>query len=146
MYAFNLEAEQVWDPNRHVEKILETIGGGDVTVACWEPGQCSPHHCHPEATEIYFCYTGGGRMRTPDSVIEVVPGSFVVHPPGELHEYENGPARSLLFRVRYGNDMRYHSVAWRARSDWKQPPEDAAYFATLPSARLSVEELAPRPS
>jgi len=76
MYAFNLEAEQVWDPNRHVEKILKTISGGDVTVACWEPGQCSPHHCHPEATEIYFCYTGGGTMRTPDSVTEVVPGSF----------------------------------------------------------------------
>jgi quercetin dioxygenase-like cupin family protein len=134
MYAFNLETEQVWDPERHVEKILETIGGGDVTIACWEPGQCSPHHCHPEATEIYFCYTGGGTMRTPDSVIEVVPGSFVVHPPGELHEYENGPARSLLFRVRYGNDMRYHSVAWRGQSGWQQSPEDAAYFAALSSA------------
>ncbi|MDT5002304.1 MAG: hypothetical protein QOK12_4409 [Mycobacterium sp.] len=134
MYAFNLEAEQVWNPERHVEKILETISGGDVTVACWEPGQCSPHHCHPEATEIYFCFTGGGTMRTPDSVTEVVPGSFVVHPPGELHEFENGPARSMLFRVRYGNDMRYHSVAWRGQAAWKQSSEDAAYFAASSSA------------
>jgi len=30
--------------------------------------------------------------------------------------------------------MRYHSVAWRGRPGWKQPPEDAAHFATLSSA------------
>jgi len=28
-----------------------------------------------------------------------------VHPPGEVHEYENGAARTMLFRVRYGTDM-----------------------------------------
>ena len=36
---------------------------GDYTVACWEPGQISPNHCHPHATEIYFCFTGGGVSR-----------------------------------------------------------------------------------
>ena len=41
------------------------IADGDVTVACWEPGQISPYHCHPFATEIYFCFSGGGTMRTP---------------------------------------------------------------------------------
>ena len=39
-------------------------------------------------------------VRTGDNLetIAIVPGSFVVHPPGELHEYINGPARTLLFR------------------------------------------------
>ncbi|MBO6784934.1 MAG: cupin domain-containing protein, partial [Alphaproteobacteria bacterium] len=96
MIAFDLAEEQEWNPQRHVEKILDTVAEGDVTVACWEPGQTSPNHCHPNATEIYFCYTGGGTMRTPDQTIEVKPGAFIVHPPGELHEYENGPERSLL--------------------------------------------------
>ena len=45
-----------------------------------EPGQVSPYHCHPNCTEIYFCYEGGGTMRTPGETIPVVPGSFVVHP------------------------------------------------------------------
>jgi len=58
MHVFNLLAEQEWDPKRHVEKVLGEIGEGDVTVACWEPGQISPNHCHPEATEIYFCFQG----------------------------------------------------------------------------------------
>ena len=105
MEAFNLSKEQQWDPKKHVEKILGEVEDGDYTVACWEPGQISPNHCHPHATEIYFCFSGGGKMRTPKETIDVVPGSFVVHPPGEVHEYINGPQRTLLFRVRYGSDM-----------------------------------------
>ncbi|MEK9708082.1 MAG: cupin domain-containing protein, partial [Alphaproteobacteria bacterium] len=60
MLAYDLEVEKIFDPKKHVEKILDTVEDGDVTVACWEPGQTSPDHCHPECTEIYFCWQGGG--------------------------------------------------------------------------------------
>src|SRR5438477_2751968 len=113
MHVFSLQHEQQFDPRKHVEKILGEIGGGDVTVACWEPGQVSPYHCHPNATEIYFCFEGGGEMRTPEQAVPVTPGSFVVHPPGELHEYVNGSQRTLLFRVRYGDDMSSRTVRWK---------------------------------
>jgi quercetin dioxygenase-like cupin family protein len=132
MQVFDLGREQEWNPQRHVEKILGRIADGDVTVACWEPGQVSPYHCHPEATEIYFCWSGGGTMRTPRESVPVVPGSFVVHPPGEVHEYANGPERSLLFRVRYGADMRAHHVEWRGRDGWMQSADDAAYYRQHP--------------
>ena len=105
MLVFNLLDEQEFAPERHVEKILGRVADGDVTLACWEPGQVSPYHCHPRATEIYFCFQGGGTMLTPAQRVEVRPGAFVVHPPGELHEFNNGPDRTLLFRVRYGPDM-----------------------------------------
>jgi quercetin dioxygenase-like cupin family protein len=132
MHVFNLGQEQEWDPQKHVEKVLGRIEEGDVSVACWEPGQCSPNHCHPEATEVYFCFSGGGTMRTPAQTVEVVPGSFVVHPHGELHEYENGRERTLLFRVRYGRDMRYHTVHWRGQPGWAQSADDRAYFQAHP--------------
>jgi quercetin dioxygenase-like cupin family protein len=132
MHVFDLGREQEWNPAHHVEKILGRVADGDVTVACWEPGQVSPYHCHPDATEIYFCWSGGGVMRTPTQTVEVVPGSFVVHPPGEVHEYENGKARSLLFRVRYGRDMRAHHCAWRGRQGWTQSAEDAEYYRRNP--------------
>jgi quercetin dioxygenase-like cupin family protein len=132
MHVFDLHQEQEFDPKRHVEKILGEIGEGDVTVACWEPGQISPYHCHPHATAIYFCFTGGGTMRTPDETVEITPGSFVVHPAGEAHEYENGRERTLLFRVRYGADMRAHHIAWRGKPDWKQRRDDAEYFRAHP--------------
>src|SRR6516165_5702761 len=90
MQVFNLKAEQAFNPKKHMERVLGRVGEGDVTIACWEPGQTSPYHCHPNATEIYFCFEGGGTMRTPTETIDIVPGSFVVHPRGELHEYANG--------------------------------------------------------
>ena len=105
MDYFHLVEEQEFDPERHVEKILAAHPDGDVSVACWEPGQVSPDHAHPEATEIYFCFSGGGTMRTDDTEVAVTPGSFVVHPRGEFHQYVNGDQRTLLFRVRYGDDM-----------------------------------------
>ena len=134
MQVFSLVAQQEFDPKRHVEKILGTIGEGDVTVACWEPGQISPYHCHPYATEIYFCFQGGGTMNTPRGNVEVTPGSFVVHPAGELHEYANGHERTLLFRVRYGTDMVARHMCWRGRPDWTQRPEDSEYFRRNPVA------------
>jgi quercetin dioxygenase-like cupin family protein len=136
MHVFDLVAEQEFSPNKHVEKILGRIADGDVTVACWEPGQISPYHCHPDATEIYFCFQGGGVMRTPEQEVAVRPGSFVVHPPGELHEFANGPERTLLFRVRYGKDMRAHHFDWRGNRQWRQSAEDAEYFRRNPPARL----------
>ena len=122
MHVFSVTGEAEFNPKKHVEKILGTIEDGDVTVACWEPGQISPNHCHPHATEIYFCFEGGGTMRTPGQTIAVAPGAFVVHPPGEVHEYENGPQRTLLFRVRYGSDMvsRHVDMARPSRLDAKR--------------------------
>jgi hypothetical protein len=61
-----------------------------------------------------------------------------VHPPGELHEYENGRERTLLFRVRYGEDMLAHHVAWRGNPNFKQRPEDAEYFRHVGSVPTSA--------
>ncbi|HEV2301285.1 MAG TPA: cupin domain-containing protein [Stellaceae bacterium] len=129
MLSFNLEAEAGFDPEKHVERVLGQVGEGDVTIACWEPGQTSPYHCHPAATEIYFCFSGGGVMKTPEETIPVRPGSFVVHPPGELHEYANGAARTLLFRVRYGADMAGRTKEWPNNPRWSPRPQDTEYFA-----------------
>src|ERR1051325_1865812 len=87
MHCFNLKKEEKFDPKKHVERVLGRVEDGDVTVACWEPGQTSPYHCHPHATEIYFCFEGGGTMKTPTQTVTVTPGSFVVHPPGRSEEH-----------------------------------------------------------
>jgi quercetin dioxygenase-like cupin family protein len=135
MHAFSMVSEAEFDRKQHVEKILGRIEQGDVTVACWEPGQISPYHCHPHATEIYFCFEGGGTMRTPKETVAVKPGAFVVHPPGEVHEYANGPQRTLLFRVRYGSDMAARHADWRGRQGWTQSAGDAEYYRLNPLSR-----------
>ena len=113
MQVFNLAREATFDPQKHVEKILGKVEDGDVT-------------------EIYFCFEGGGTMRTPVADVAVVPGAFVVHPPGEVHEYANGPQRTLLFRVRYGTDMAARHLDWRGRANWKQSAEDTEYYRLNP--------------
>ena len=128
MLVFKLDEEQAWNSEHHVEKILDQIGGGDISIACWEPGQVSPYHCHPDATEIYLCISGRGTMRTAARSVDITAGSFVVHPPGELHEFSNGAQRTTLFRVRYGASMRAHHFEWRGNPGWKQSPADAEYF------------------
>jgi quercetin dioxygenase-like cupin family protein len=132
MLIFDLEKEQTWNPEHHVEKVLGKVSGGDATIACWEPGQISPNHCHPNSTEIYFCYQGGGQMRTAERTVDIIPGSFVVHPPGELHEYINGPKRTMLFRVRYGTSYESRKTANRGQAGWTQDAEDTAFFKANP--------------
>jgi quercetin dioxygenase-like cupin family protein len=129
VHTFDLEVEQEWQSQRHVEKVLGREGGGDFTVACWEPGQISPYHCHPYAIEIYFCFTGRGTMYTPETSVEVRPGMFCVHPAGELHEYVNGSARTMLYRVRYGEDLVSRSIGWRGHPERALTAESIAYFA-----------------
>jgi len=73
-------------------------------------------------------------MRTPNETIEIGPGTFIVHPRGELHEYANGPQRTLLFRVRYGGEMSGRTKEWPSNSDWRPRPEDIAYFGCNPGA------------
>ncbi len=135
MDVFSLQVEQEFDAKKHVEKILGEIGGGDVTVACWEPGQISPYHCHPHATEIYFCYTGGGTMRTPETTVDVKPGAFVVASAGRgATNTSMGPNGPSCSASRRGSDMASRHVEWRGHPDWKQRPEDAEYYRRHPIA------------
>jgi hypothetical protein len=55
-----------------------------------------------------------------------------VHPAGEVHEYENGSDRAMLFRVRYGSDMLSRHWLWRGNSDWTQSADDADYYRRHP--------------
>src|ERR1700747_2676740 len=132
MHVFSVTGEAEFNPKKHVEKILGRIADGDVTVACWEPGQISPYHCHPHATEIYFFFSGGRAARTRKPIVRRTRGSSVVHPPGDLHKYATGPQRTLLFRVRYGADMLTRRMDWRGNPAFKQSPQDAEYFRQNP--------------
>ena len=71
-------------------------------------------------------------MRTPTGTVDVVPGSFCVHPPGEVHEYLNGPQRTMLFRVRHGTDMASRHLEWPSNPEFKQSAEDAKYYRNNP--------------
>ncbi|MFC1491065.1 cupin domain-containing protein [Nitrospinota bacterium] len=122
MNIIDLNKEQEYDSKRHVGKRLGSFEEGIVAVDCWEPGQIGPFHAHHDATEINFCFQGGGTMTTDEGKEVMTPGSFVIHPHGEFHEFENGPERTLIFRLRLGDDTKTSRREWRGNPDWK--PED----------------------
>jgi quercetin dioxygenase-like cupin family protein len=134
--AFVLADVERWDAKKHVERILGKVGDGDYIIACWEPGQISPHHSHPDCTEIYLCLSGGGTMNVPGRSIDIIPGAFLVHPPGELHEFVNGDSHSDSFRVRYGGPKTTRIKEWQGNSEWKPTSEDIAYFEKYPRGEV----------
>ena len=129
MQVFDLGKEQVFNPERHVEKVLGRIAEGDVTIACWEPGRPVPTICIPTPPRSISASQGGGVMRTPDATVDITPGSFVVHPPGELHEYTNGagPHDPVPRALRRGFLDPHQGLA--EQSGLAGAAEDAAFFA-----------------
>ena len=127
MHAFNLKAEEKFDPKKHVERVLGRVAEGDVTVACWEPGQTSPYHCHPHATEIYFCFEGGGTMKTPDETVAVVPArSSCIRRANCMNG--TGPAAHAAVPGPLRRRMSGRTKEWPSNPDWSPRPEDAEYF------------------
>jgi hypothetical protein len=110
MYVFNLKAEQAFDPKKHMERVLGRVGEGDVTVACWEPGQTSPYHCHPGATEIYFCFEGGGKMRTPTETIEFQRTATHLAVPRALRRRDVRPHQGMAEQPRLEAARRGHRI------------------------------------
>ena len=70
-------------------------------------------------------------FKTENGTVDVFPGAFIVHPPGELHEYINGPERTMLFRVRYGKDMESRVKDWPSNPSWQANESDKEYFQDL---------------
>jgi hypothetical protein len=87
----------------------------------------------PPCVEV-LRFEGGGIMRTPSETIALEAGSFVVHPRGELHEYINGPQRTLLFRVRYGDEMSGRTKEWPSNPQWRPRPADIEFFESNPTS------------
>jgi len=128
MYAFSLTTEPQFDPKKHVERVARHQRRRGCHDRLLGTGPDEPLSLPPDATEIYFCFEGGGTMRTPSETIALEPGTFVIHPRGELHEYANGPVRTLLFRVRYGREMSGRTKEWPSNPNWTARPEDLEYF------------------
>ena len=77
---------------------------------------------------LYFCFEGGGTMKTPSETVEVKPGSFVVHPPGELHEWITGPRARSCSACATATNMAGRTKEWPSNPDWRPRPEDVEYF------------------
>ena len=105
MEVIDLKAAQEFSPHRHVHKSLTETPRSDITIACWEPGQTSPIHCHPGADEIYHVMEGRGLFSDGRTERRLGPGDTVIFPAGEVHQVTS-LTRMVLYRVQAGGDRK----------------------------------------
>jgi mannose-6-phosphate isomerase-like protein (cupin superfamily) len=68
----------------------------DVTVAyeVWDPGGAQPPNTHPSSVETFWFLRGEGVATCDGRDVAVSAGSFLVLPPGSVHQVRNtGPGR-----------------------------------------------------
>lgn len=103
MEFVDLKAAEEYSPAHHVHKSLTQTERSDITIACWEPGQTSPIHCHPGADEIYHVVSGEGLFRDGRTEKKLGPGGTVLFPAGDVHQV-HALTRMVLYRVQAGAD------------------------------------------
>ena len=133
MHAFNLVKEQEWDPKKHVEKVLAELVGRRLHRRLLGARPDQPAPLPPALHRDLFLLRG----RRQDAHAEgndrrACRARSCVHPPGEVHEYINGPKRTMLFRVRHGTDMSSRHIEWRGHPEFQQSARDAEYYRLHP--------------
>lgn len=93
---------------------------------CYEPGQFTPVHTHPDDDEIVFCVEGRGRITFEGlDDVALAPGSLVVLPAGIAHGIEAAADSRMV--VIYVIDADYTST---------RPKEQTGAAIALPGERV----------
>jgi quercetin dioxygenase-like cupin family protein len=76
---------------------------------CYEPGQITPLHIHPDDDEVVFCVEGRGAVTFEErDDVPLLPGTLVSLPAGLAHRIEAAPDSRMV--VVYTTNAGYTSV------------------------------------
>lgn len=114
MEILDLKKAEQFSPEHHIHLTLSQSPLCAVSIACWEPGQVSPIHSHPEADEIYHVLEGEGVFLDGKTEQRLGPRGTVVFAAGEVHQVRS-LTRMVLYRIQAGPDRTAVSFeAWPA--------------------------------
>jgi len=124
--AVNVNDLKRYAPEARVNQPLLSSKDLVTRMNCYEPGQVTPLHIHPDDDEVVFCVEGRGAVTFEDrDAVPMVPGTLVSLPAGLAHRLEAAPdSRMVLI---YTTNAGYTSV--------RPHPESAATGARLPGER-----------
>ena len=82
---------------------------------CYEPGQVTPLHLHPDDDEVVFCVEGRGAVTFEErDAVPLAPGAIVNLPAGLAHRIEAAPDSRMV--VVYWAHAKYTSVRPHAQA------------------------------
>ena len=86
---------------------------------CYEPGQMTPLHLHPDHDEVVFCIEGRGAVTFPErAAVSMEPGIVVNLPAGLAHRIEAAPDSRMV--VVYWAPAQYTSVRLHGETGYSE--------------------------
>lgn len=67
-----------------------------VSQALFKPGTLVALHSHPDMYELFVCVSGRGTIQINGLDHDLIPGSFVLCEPGEVHAIANSANETLV--------------------------------------------------
>ena len=107
--AVNINDLKRYAPEARVNQPLLSSKDLVTRMNCYEPGQITPLHIHPDHDEVVFCVEGRGAVTFEEREdVPMVPGSLVSLPAGLAHRIEAAPDSRLV--VIYTTSAGYTSI------------------------------------
>ena len=95
--VFDLHALKAFAPDKRVRKMLFKSDQLWSEIACYEPGQSTVMHVHPNEEEAIFVVEGTAHMSIDGEEVVVPAGSIVKFPNAVHHDVRNpGPDRCVI--------------------------------------------------
>ena len=113
--SLNINDLKRYAPDARVNQPLLESKDFVTRMNCYEPGQVTPFHVHPNDDEVIYCVEGRGAITFADRpAVPIVPGSLISLPAGLPHGIEAAPDSRMV--VIYTTNAGYTSVRPEGRS------------------------------
>jgi quercetin dioxygenase-like cupin family protein len=107
--ALNINDIKRYSPEARVNQPVLTSKDIVTRMNCYEPGQVTPFHVHPDDDEVVLCVEGRGAVTFENrEAVPLTPGAIVNLPAGLGHGIEAAPDSRMV--VLYWASARYTSV------------------------------------
>ena len=107
--AVNINDLKRYSPEARTNQPVVTSKDMVTRMNCYEPGQITPLHMHPDDDEIVFCVEGRGALTFEErDDVPLLPGTIACLPAGLAHRIEAAPDSRMV--VVYWVNAHYTSV------------------------------------
>lgn len=112
--AININSMIKYSPQARVNQLLIESTDFMTRLNCYEPGQVTPFHVHPNDDEVILCIEGHGAITFADRPdVPIEPGSLISLPAGLPHGIEAGKQGRMV--LVYTTNADYTSVRQERR-------------------------------
>jgi quercetin dioxygenase-like cupin family protein len=107
--AVNINDLKRFSPEARVNQLVLNSKDLVTRMNCYEPGQITPKHVHPDDDEVVLCMEGRGSVKFDGrDGVPLVPGAIANLPAGLAHWIEAAPDSRMV--VLYWAKARYTSI------------------------------------